>query len=95
MHVSEIHAPRSTRLVLEEVGRLLDRDVCWLYQRRYHFTLDDDGRTLAVSEETGGRFRLEACKWARPVATLWTLSGDPARLASVVRELKQGDAVGV
>jgi hypothetical protein len=86
--VADLHVPRQTRLVLERVGELLEQDTCWLYQRKYHFKLDREGvRTLAVSEDSGGRFRLETCVLGTAGSTLWTLSHDDARLAAVVREL--------
>ena len=90
--------PRSQQLrdLLYRVGDLLGRDVCWLYQRRFHFPLARDGWTLAVSPDSAGRVRLEACHWTRPVATLWIFHDDDARLAAVVEELHQiGDAIGV
>jgi len=86
--LADLHVARRTRLVLEQVGAELGQDTCWLYQRKYHFKLDDEGiKTLAVSEDSGGRFRLEACTLTTPGTTLWTLSHDDARLAAVVREL--------
>lgn len=96
-HIADLHAPRDTRLFLESVGRILDTDMCWLYQRKFHFAVPGEGCTLAVAEESAGRFRLEACRWTRPVVTLWALPNDEARLASVVRNLAaRGDArVGV
>lgn len=79
-------APDRTRLVLERMGELLDANVAWLYQRRYHFALGD-GWTIALSPESAGRFRLEACRWTRPAATLWARAGDEDRLAGLVLEL--------
>lgn len=84
--------------MLEDIGALLEQDTCWLHQRKYHFKLDDEGYwTLAVSEDSSGRFRLETCALGSPTATLWTLPGDKARLADVVRELGEdrGARVGV
>lgn len=93
----EVPSPQATRVLLERIASLLGRDVCWLYQRRYHFVLEEDGWTLAVCEESAGRFRIEACRWTRPVATLWARADDEARLAAVVRELAAigGARVGV
>lgn len=98
MRVADLHLPRTTRLVLERVGALLEQDTCWLYKRKYHFKLESEGNwTLAVSEDSGGRYRLETCALGAPVATLWTLPRDMARLADVVRELgeERGARVGV
>lgn len=95
--LTDMPCSRSVRDALYEVGELLGRDVCWLYQRRFHFPLEEDGWTLAVSPDSAGRIRFEACHWTRPVATLWKFDDDEARLADVVRELAAigGAHVGV
>ena len=80
-------SPTRTRDLLYRIGEQLASEVCWLYQRRYHFALDADGWTLAVSAESAGRFRFEACRWTRPVRTLYAFEDDDARLAAVVQEL--------
>lgn len=91
--------PRSKQVrdLLHRVAGLLGGDVCWLYQRRFHFRLAQDGWTLAVSPDSAGRTRIEACHWTRPVATLWIFHDDDARLAAVVQELAAhgGARVGV
>lgn len=76
-------------MALERVGQLLGRDVCFAYQHRFHFQLRRDGWTIALSAESAGRFRLEACRWSRPVVTLWVLEDDDARLAGAVLELAE------
>jgi hypothetical protein len=85
------------RDVLYRVADVLGWDVCWLYQRRFHFQLAHDGWTLAVSPDSAGRIRFEACHWTRPVATLWIFQDDDARLARIVEELAAigGARVGV
>lgn len=87
-------APETISGTLRVVGDLLGREVCWLYQRRFHFPLDEDGWTIAIHPESAGRFRVEACRWTRPVITLWAHENDGARLADVVLELAaHGDAL--
>lgn len=87
----------TTYRALERVGELLGRDVCWLYRRRFHFTLEREGWTVAISPESAGRFRLELCHWSRTVVCLWALADDDERLAAVVRELEEtrGVRIGV
>lgn len=88
-----------TWTMLRAVGDLLGLDRCWLFQRAYHFSLDGHpGWTIAVTPESAGRFRLEACHWSRSRATLWTLADDDARLAGAVLELRaqiEGAPTGV
>lgn len=91
---ADMPAAPGLRDAIYRVGELLDRDVCWLYQRRWHFPLED-GCTIAISPDSAGRLRLEACRWTRPVATLWTLEDDEARLAAAVRELADTGGVVV
>lgn len=78
-----ITPPAELYSAIEWVSELLGRDVCWLYQRRYHFELAD-GWTLALSAESAGRIRVETCHWTRPVVTLWTFAEDKDRLAELV-----------
>lgn len=73
--------------VLRRVGELLNRDVCWSYLRAYHFQLEQDGWTLAVTPESAGRFRLELCRWTVPRDMLLAFQGDDDRLAGAVDEL--------
>lgn len=87
-------APDRTLRVLRVIGAELGLDRCWLYQRRYHFTLGD-GWTIALSPESAGRFRVEVCRWTRPVDTLWTLAEDDDRLAGLVADLAGGVREGV
>lgn len=75
---------RALRLVSAALG---ETDVCWYYQGRFHFKLSD-AWTLAVMPESAGRFRVEACRWTRPRATLWAFAGDDARLVSLVCDMR-------
>lgn len=56
---------------------------CWLYQRRYHFSVGY-GWSIALSADSVGRLRLEACRWTRPRSTVWVLAGDVERLAGAI-----------
>lgn len=73
---------QAVRLVADE----LDLAVCWLHEGRFHFELAD-GFTIAISAESGERFRLDACRRGRPAASLFALANDEARLAALVRRL--------
>lgn len=86
-HPTTSPSPEAISGALRVVGDLLQREVCWLYQRRFHFPLDEDGWTIALAPESAGRLRVEACRWTLPVVTLWAREDDGARLADVVLEL--------
>lgn len=79
--------PDVTDDALAVVADVLGADECFLYQRRYHFPLAVDGHTIAVSTESAGRLRIEACRWTRSAATLWTPATDLSRLAEIVGDL--------
>jgi hypothetical protein len=90
MLAADLYAARPTpgamRDALEVARGVLGVDVCWVHRRRYHFPLGE-GWTIALCSESAGRIRAEACRWTRPVATLWALAGDRERLAGIVLEL--------
>lgn len=73
---------------LQIIGDVLDRRVCWIYQRRYHFCLGN-GWTIAVMPESADRLRIETCHWSRPAATLWSRARDHDRLAAVARAFRR------
>lgn len=75
------------------VAAILGRRWAYLYKRAFHFRLDD-GWTIALSPESAGRIRVEACRWTSPVVTLWVLAEDTERLADLVLELA-GEIEGV
>lgn len=77
--------------VVHQVGALLERDVAWIYGRRYHLVLEGEW-TIAVSPDTAGRVRVETCHYTRPLVARWVRAHDHDRLASVVRELEAGGA---
>lgn len=76
-------AADETDATLLRVARLLGLKTCWLYQRRYHFSVGY-GWSIAVAPESAHRFRLEACRWTRPGYTVWVTAGDQDRLAGSV-----------
>ena len=78
---------------LDVVAAALDADVCWLYRGGYHFRLPLDDWTLALTPESAGRFRIEACHRTLPRSTVWVLAHDVARLAHVAREIADEAAV--
>lgn len=78
--------PAVTDDALGVVAEVLGLDQCWLWQRAYHFSLGA-GHTIAVCPESAGRLRIEACRWTRPAATLWTPADDLSRLAEIVKDL--------
>lgn len=77
----------ATYQALDTVASILDASMCWRVGTSYHFRLNDDGETLAVTPDSAARFRLEACRWTRPGTTLWVRVGDHERLAALVEEL--------
>lgn len=54
---------------------------------RIHFSLGGSGWSIALSPESAGRIRVEACRQWRPVDTRWCLAQDLDRLAEVVRSI--------
>ena len=76
------------------VARALGKRGCWLYQRRWHFTVRDEW-TVAISAESAGRLRVDACRHTTPTASFWVLAGDHDRLAGVVLSLTEQIAAGV
>lgn len=79
---------------LRHVAGLLDVDRCFLYRRSYHFSLGE-GWSISITPESAGRFRVDACKWSRPVLRYWTLAQDEDRLAGLVLDLAGGVRQGV
>lgn len=81
-------SPAATYAALLCVADALGTDICWLLRRRYHFTVRGD-YTIALSADSAGRFRVDACRLGRPVSTLWVREGEHRRLAGVVRTLNE------
>lgn len=72
----------AVRLVADELGQT----TLWHHEGRFHFEIAP-GWTVAISADSGERFRVDACRWGRPRATLHALANDDARLAALVRHL--------
>lgn len=76
-----------TVAILRSVRDILGGEVeCLWHDGRFHFPLGD-GWTLAVSTDSAERFRLDACRSAVVVDSLWLRPGDSARLERVVKSL--------
>lgn len=94
--VGDMPAAPAVRDALYEVADVLGLELCWLYQRRWHFPLRAPGWTVAISADSAGRIRVDACLWTEPASTVWCLEADRSRLAAVVAELAdQVDGVGI
>lgn len=90
------HAPppsaAETYTALRQIAVVFGMHTCWLYQRRYHFTVGS-GWTIALSGDSAGRFRLDTCHHTRTVSSLWVLREDRDRLAALALSLR--DRLGV
>lgn len=75
-------------LTLVRVGALLGFRRVYHLHGRYHFAFGD-GWSLAVSPESAGRFRIDACRDAVPVGTLWSFADDSGRLGGVVQRVAE------
>lgn len=77
-------SPTTRRLIdaLRAVGGVLGEDVAYVYEGRFHFRLDSRW-SVALSPESAGRFRLDACYGGRILATMWCLADDEDRLAAL------------
>ncbi len=73
------------------VAGLLGHRYTYFHRGRYHFAIDDEW-SVAVSPESGNRFRVEACRYTVPVGRVWALAENPERLAGLVINTK--DAIG-
>lgn len=80
-------APECTHRALELTAELLGVRVAYFYAGAYHFRVGARAWTIALTPESAGRFRIEACHWSRPAGSLFTLAADEDRLASVVTSL--------
>lgn len=60
----------------------LDEQCCYQIGGRFHFRLNAVW-TVALSADSAGRFRIEACYCGRPLATMWALAGDLDRIADL------------
>jgi hypothetical protein len=74
---------RSLIETLRFVGGLLDTDVAYVLDGRFHFRLDSRW-SLALSPHDAGRFRLDACTGGEVRASMWAKAEDRDRLAALV-----------
>jgi hypothetical protein len=81
-------SPADTFAALQCIAGELGMHTCWLYQRRWHFSVGE-GWTIALSPDSGGRFRIDTCRYTRTMASLWVLAEHRDRLAGVVRTRRQ------
>lgn len=71
---------------LVAAGHVLGERYAYFLRGGYHFRLAPDW-TMALTPESAGRIRLEACRSGAPMATLWCLADDRERLAALVAEI--------
>lgn len=74
----------ATMRALRAAAAVLRADRCYAFRRSFHFAAAP-GWTVALTPEAAGRFRVDACRSARPVSSLWCSDGEDGRLAGVVR----------
>lgn len=72
------------RATLRCVGELLDVDVCWYYRGSFHFTVNGDEQTVAITPESANRYRVEGCHLTVSMDRKWVSAKDRARLAALV-----------
>jgi hypothetical protein len=82
-----LHCPENMATLLKLVGETLGVGVAWHHQGRFHFRLPGPGRTIALSSESAGRLRIDACQMTEVRDTRWVLADDRARLAAVITEM--------
>lgn len=86
MAPSTFPSQAETWAALKQVGRVLDREVCYLIGSTHHYCLGDEG-TISLTPDSGHRFRMERWRDGEVTCTLWALNEDPARLADVALAL--------
>lgn len=69
-------------------GSVLGQRYAYWHRGRYHFTITEDW-SIAISAESAGRLRVETCRRAAPMVTLWALADDTDRLAGLVAEMRE------
>jgi hypothetical protein len=79
-------SPAETFSALQCIAGVLGMHTCWLYERRWHFSVGA-GWTLALSPDSAGRFRIDTCWHTRTVSSLWVLPEDRDALADIMRAL--------
>lgn len=77
---------------LRFVASLVGAD-CYYHEHRFHFPLDDEW-SLALSPDSAGRLRVEACHRTRTVDIRWAHVRDRSRLAELALGLRDQVLVG-
>lgn len=65
---------------------VLDEHVCYAYDGRFHFTLEES-YSIAISSDSADRVRVEICLRSVPRDCMWVLAHRHDRLASVVSKM--------
>jgi hypothetical protein len=68
-------------------GRLGQRYAYW-HRGRYHFEIGAEW-SIALSAESAGRLRVDACRHTAVVSSLWTDADDTDRLAVLVVDMRE------
>lgn len=75
-----------TLTALGVVGRVLDRDVAFLYGSTYYFPLGEDW-SVRVTPEGARRFRVDLAHGQDARASIWSRVENRSRLEDTTREL--------
>lgn len=71
----------TTLLLLRD---LTGQGVCYRLDGRYHLPVGESGaNTIALSAESAGRVRLDACRYGEATGSMWCLDGDSERLRAI------------
>lgn len=79
--------PAETYSALQRIASVFGLNTCWLFQCRYHFSVGA-GWTIALSDDSAGRFRLDTCHHTRTVTSAWVLGADHESIAGVALALR-------
>lgn len=85
--ISDVDVADDFRTALGAAGARLELDVTWLFAGSYHFRLGQ-GFTIALTPESAGRVRIEACRWTRSLNRVWALLEDTDRIGAIVGEMR-------
>jgi hypothetical protein len=81
-------SPAETFAALQCIADVLGLHTCWLYLRRWHFSVGA-GWTIALSADSTGRFRLDTCHLIRTVSTVWVLPADRSSLGEIADDCRR------
>lgn len=80
---------------LKFIGDVLGVNVCWYHRGSFHFKVGVD-RTVSITPDSAGRYRVDYCHLTVPVDTKWAAMHDRARLAQLVQDAAEDQTpVGV